>query len=89
MLDTLYGDQEIQMPNNITFQPQEQVTNSFVKQCQNSETKIESASSKSIPSSPVDTRPRLTDGHGSKYLIDSGSMACVLKAGPDDHAENF
>ena len=32
----------------------------------------------------MDTRPRLTDGHNNQYLIDSGSMTCVLKAGPDD-----
>ena len=34
-----------------------------------------------------DIRPRLKDGYGITYLLDSGSMCCVWPAGPEDRID--
>ena len=34
-----------------------------------------------------DIRPKMVDGLGVEYLLDSGSMACVIPAGPKDRVD--
>ena len=84
MLETLYGQSEIQMPNNIQLHPE--VSESVVKLGQNSEPAEALISQLSQNSN--DTRPRLTDSYGNKYLVDSGSMTTVVRVGPDDKVDS-
>ena len=87
MLETLYGSTKIQVPNNIQLHP-ESSSDSFVKLSQNSsENEHKRPSVSNLSNNNIDTRPRLTDGFGNKYLVDSGSMTTVVRVGPEDKVD--
>ena len=84
-LDTLYGTEKIQIQNDLNCKP-ETLIHSVKLSHENSE-EIPQEEIPSIYASNwydgyknKDIRPRLIDGLGVSYLLDSGSMTCVWPA---------
>ena len=91
-MDTLYENQEIYFPEFDPDQPDLVHSDTFSQ----AESKISEIEQEVVPSSYApswpdghngqDCRPRLKDGD-TTYLIDSGSMACVIPAEPGDKVD--
>ena len=84
--------------NTINLQVKESVQVSSIRQCHKSEEKFCTNLSQEVVSSlkiasgenfpGKDIRPRLKDGYGNSYLLDSGSMCSVWPAGPGDKVDD-